>query len=115
MSNTTTVTSQIETSVGLAEIKVTHHVDDHRLALHCYYPPCGGAGLFMMFNGGVKIADATWAMRTVIQQGPYEANQNLTGFFNFRGCLAIGTGEVVSSLALDMIKATARPTKQLPL
>ncbi len=101
----------IPTDFGDAEIKIDQHKAESRLALACFMPPCGGAGIFMLFNDNKLIADALNDMRVVIGEGAHDANKNLTQCFNFSGLLAIGTGEIVSSLALDMIQA-ARQTNQ---
>jgi len=101
----------IQTIFGETEIRIEQHKAESRLALACFMPPCGGAGIFMLFNDNKLIADALNDMRVVIGEGAHDANKNLTQCFNFSGLLAIGTGEIVSSLALDMIQA-ARQTNQ---
>lgn len=100
----------IQTTFGETEIRIEQHKANSRLVLVCFKPPCGGAGVFMMFNNNKLIADALNDMRLVINEGAHEANKNLTRHFNFHSLMAIGTGELESSLELDMIKA-ARETK----
>lgn len=69
--------------------------------VHCFMPPCGGAGLFLGFRNTVDIADAIAGMRQVINLGPYEPNKNLSAHFNIKGCQIVGSGESVT----DKIKS----------
>lgn len=89
------VTSVIKTAKGDAEISIELYKDDGRLVLHCFMPPCGGAGIFMQFDAKTPVADSTEAMKMVINIGPFEENRNLTDHFNFKGCMAVGTGNSV--------------------
>ncbi len=100
----------IQTTFGETEIRIEQHKANSRLVLVCFKPPCGGAGVFMMFNNNKLIADALNDMRLVINEGAHEANKNLTQHFNFHGLMAIGTGEFEPSLELEMIRA-AHKTK----
>lgn len=99
------ITAIVETNFGQATLSIEQHPEEKRLVVNCFDPPCGGAGIFMLFNSNILIGFATKAMQEVINQGAYDENKNLTDYFNFPGLLALGTGRLINSLALDMIKA----------
>lgn len=82
------------TSHGEAEIGIEL---GSNIILHCFIPPCGGAGIFAMFDHSIDVAQAISAMKQIIELGPYQPDTNLLEHFNLRGCVAVGTGPSLAS------------------
>lgn len=101
----------VTTSHGEAEIGIEL---GSNTALHCFMPPCGGPGIFAVFNEGADVAQAIDGIKQVIELGPYQQNADLMEHFNLRGCVAVGTCLSVVQQARDAMAINHSPLKGLP-